>query len=132
MIKSNYISDILELLLDGDSEGILARKQLEYLSEENFDYTGSGVFVKFSHTETAKELKTKKADLILNGVEFISSEYPVQGEATLFFKNGIIDYLEIWCYNGEDYPKKDLIKYTLTQTWIGSMKKVITTETLNH
>ena len=132
MIKSKYINDILDLLLDGDDEGISTKKQLEYLSEEKIDYTGSGVFVKFSHTENAKGFKSEKLDLVLNGVTFITSEYPIEGEAILFFTEGIIDYLEIWCHNGEDYPQKDLVKYTLTQTWINSPGKTISTETSSH
>lgn len=117
----------MDLLLDGDDEGISTRQQLEYLSEENFEYTGSGVFVGFTHKEKAKDFKSKKLDLILNGVTFVTSEYPIEGDATLFFKEGIIDYLEIWCYNG-DYPKKDLVNYTLTQIWVNSPGKTITTE----
>lgn len=97
------------------------------MSEENFEYTGSGVFVSFKYSEKAKDFKSKKLDLILNGVTFITSEYPIEGDATLFFKGGIIDYLEIWCYDG-DYPKKDLMKYTLTQNWENSPRKIITTE----
>jgi len=132
MIKSKYINDILDLLLDGDDEGISTKKQLEYISEEKFDYTGSGLFVKFSHTEKAKDFKTDKLDLVLNGVTILTSEYAIECDAILFFSEGIIDYLEIWCYNGEDYPKKDLVKYTLTQTLINSPEKTIRTETPSH
>ncbi|MPM45737.1 hypothetical protein SDC9_92428 [bioreactor metagenome] len=46
MVKSKYISDILNLLLNGDNEGLLARNQLPFITEENFDYTGGGLFVR--------------------------------------------------------------------------------------
>ena len=132
MIKSKYINDILDLLLDGDAEGISTKKQLEYLSEEKFNYTGSGVFVKFANTENARNFKTEKLDFVFDGVTVVSSEYPIESYAILFLTEGIIDYLEIWCYNGEDYPQKDLVKYTLTQTWINSPGKTTSTETTSH
>jgi len=55
----------------------------------------------------------------LNGVEIESSELELGAEAMVIIKNGLIDYLEIWSYNGE-YPEKELTSYTLTQQWIGS------------
>jgi len=127
MIKSKYISDILNLLLDGDNEGLLARQQLPFISEDNFDYTAGGLFVRFSHSDEIAKFKVNKQDLILNGVKIQTTEYPIKADATLFFKNGVIDYLEIWCYLG-DYPNQDLTKYTLTQEWENSPNKTITTE----
>ncbi len=127
MIKSKYISDILELLLDGDAERLVARPQLAFITEENFDYTGGGLFVKFLHSDGIANHKVFKSDLILNGLKIQTTEYPIEADATLFFTDGLIDYLEIWCYLG-DYPKQDLIKYTLTQIWENSPNKTITTE----
>jgi hypothetical protein len=127
MVKSKYISDIFELLLDGDNEGIIAKNQLPYITEENFDYTGGGLFVRFSHSDGIAKHRVLKSDLILNGVKIETTEYPIEADATLFFTDGLIDYLEAWCYLG-DYPKQDLTKYTLTQNWENSPKKTITTE----
>jgi hypothetical protein len=126
MIKSKYISDILELLLDGDSDGLSARKQLLYISEENFDYNCGGLFVKFSHKDEIVNHKVSKLDLVLNGVKIQTSEFSIEADATLFFKDGIINYLEIWCYLG-DYPNQDLTKYTLTQIWENSPNRIIKT-----
>ena len=127
MIKSKYISDILELLLDGDNDGLSARKQLPYIIEENFDYTSGGLFVSFSHKDEIVNHKVSKLDLVLNGVKIKTSEFPIEADATLFFKDGIINYLEIWCYLG-DYPKQDLTKYTLTQIWQNSSNRIIKTQ----
>jgi len=127
VIKSKYISDILELLLDGDAERLVARPQLAFITEENFDYTGRELFVKFLHSDGIANHKVFKSDLILNGLKIQTTEYPIEADATLFFTDGLIDYLEIWCYLG-DYPKQDLIKYTLTQIWENSPNKTITTE----
>ena len=43
MIKSKFISDILDLILDGD-----VRNQKDYLTEKDYEYTGVGLFVNFS------------------------------------------------------------------------------------
>lgn len=128
MVKSKYISDILELLLDGDNEGLSARQQLPFITEDNFEYTGGGLFVRFSRSDEITNYKVSKQDLILNGVKIQTTEFPIEADATLFFANGIIDYLEIWCYQG-DYPNQNLAKYTLTQIWNNSPNKIITTET---
>ena len=127
MLKSKYISDILVLLLDEDNEGLLARQQLPFIAEGNFDYTGGGLFVYFSHSEGIANYKLNKQDLILNGVKIQTTEDSIEAEATLFFKDGLIDYLEIWCYLG-DYPNQDLTKYTLPQVWKNSTNKTISTE----
>jgi hypothetical protein len=124
VIKSNYINDILELLLDCDEEGLSAKQQIPYLTETEFDYTGSGLFVYFGHNIEIEKFKTVKPNLVLDGVKIKSDEYKIEGQATLFFKDGLIDYLELWCYEG-NYPKNDLANYTLTQTWSNSESKTI-------
>ncbi|THU38044.1 hypothetical protein FAM09_15275 [Niastella caeni] len=127
MIKSKYISDILELLLDGDIDGLSAKQQLPFITEDDFEYTGGGLFVRFSYSNKIINYKVLNPDLILNGVKIQTTEFPIEADATLFFRNGLINHLEIWCYLG-DYPKQDLTKYTLTQIWENSNGKIITTE----
>jgi len=127
MIKSKYINDILELILDGDEDGILAKNQLSFITEKDFEYTGGGLILSFEHLEGVSNYEVSKPDLILNGVLIETEEFPIEADATLFFTNGIIDYLDIWCHYG-DYPKQDLTKYTLTQIWENSPNKIITTE----
>lgn len=127
MIKSKFISDIIDLLLDGDAMDIAARPQIQYLTDEEYEYTGRGLFVSFSYSEEIAKYKIGKHDLILNGVKITTSEFPIEAEATLFFKDGIIDFLEIWCYLG-DYPNRDLTRYTLTQIWDNSPGKQMSTE----
>lgn len=125
MIKSKYISDILELLLDGDKEGLFARQQIPFVLDTKYSYTGGGLFVSFEHLQGIELFKVDIDDLVLNGVKIENHWYPLEAEAILFFKNGLIDYLEIWCYDG-DYPNYDLLDYTLTQFWDTSTKKSIT------
>ena len=127
MIKSKFITDILDLLLDGDAEGIAARPQIQYLTDKEYMYTSGGVYIRFSHSGEVGHYKSSKQELILNGVKIQTSEFQIEADATLFFTNGIIDYLETWCYLG-DYPNKELTKYTLTQIWNNSPGRQISTE----
>ncbi|WP_162127618.1 hypothetical protein [Flavobacterium phycosphaerae] len=123
MVKSIYIANILELLLDNDEDGIAARKQLPFITENEITYTGGGFVVNFNQLEGIAEYKTTITDgTVLDGVKIESHE--IEAEARLFFKNGLIHFLDVWCYLG-DYPKKELITYTLTQTWVASGKKII-------
>lgn len=131
MIKSKFISHIVDLLLDGDAEGTATRPQMQFLTDEGYVYTGSGLFVSFLHSEEIIQYKSNKEDLVLNGVKITSTEFSIEAEASLFFKNGIIDYLEIWCYQG-DYPHQDLTTYTLTQIWDNSPGRQVTIEAANN
>jgi len=124
MIKSKFISNILELLLDGNEDGINAKLQIEFISESDYKYTGSGVFIGFKHKNGIEKFKSKKDDLLLNGVGIKSIELEDGADCMLFFKNGLIDYLEIFSFGG-DYPEKELSSYELTQTWEGSQKRII-------
>jgi hypothetical protein len=124
MLKSKFISDILELLLDGDEDGIKARSQIEFINESDYEYTGSGVFIGFEHKKGIEKYRCGKNDLILDGVEIKSSELEIGANCTLFFSNGIIDNLEIWNFGGI-YPKTELNDYILTQVWDNSPQKTI-------
>jgi hypothetical protein len=127
MITSKYITDILELLLDGNDVPPSARKQLALISDKEYQYTGSGVYIYFEQQEGIAEYKVDKSDLFLIGVKIKSAQADIEAEANLSFKDGLINYLEIWCYGG-DYPEENLTKYTLRQAWQGSPGKVITIE----
>jgi len=48
MIRSRFILNILDLLLDGDEIGKAIRPQMDYLTDVDYNYTGVGVFVKFT------------------------------------------------------------------------------------
>jgi|TARA_R110001599_G_scaffold24835_5_gene89439 hypothetical protein len=125
MLKSKFISDILTLLLDGDEEGILAAKQIPFLEESDYEYTGGGVCIGFSTSKGILDFKVKtKEKLILDGVKIESPELEDGANCILFFENGIIDFLEIDSRSG-NYPNKELSKYKLIQKWKGSPKKEI-------
>jgi len=127
MIKSKLIKDILDLLSEGDSFGRSVREQINYLTEKDYNYTGVGLFVKFSHSDGIEKFKTDNERLILNGVIIRSTEIGLGAEAMVFCDKGLIDYLEIWSHDG-DYPMKELETYTLTQEWTGSPGRQIVVE----
>lgn len=119
MIKSNFIADIIDLLLDGDADGETSRLQLALITDTVYGYTSGGLFVSFSHPESIKPYKCTKDDLILNGVKITSDGLDFEADATLFFRNGIMDHMEISCCQGV-YPRRDLTCYSLTQAWDGA------------
>lgn len=124
MIKSKFIQDILTLLLDGDKEGEEVKNQMDFISETEFDYTGVGVYVSFEHVDGIEKFKSTIDDLILSGVTIKSPELEIGADSTLFFKNGLIDYLQLWSFDGE-YPKNELSEYELKQEWTGSPERKI-------
>lgn len=124
MLNSKFVNDILDLLLDSDEEGKTVRPQLNYLSESSFEYTGSGVFINFLKEEGIVKYKAIKNNLVLDGVTIKSPELLDSASAILFFKEGIIDYLEIFSSDG-NYPEIELSNYLLTQEWQGSSKRKI-------
>jgi len=116
MIKSKYIKDILEKIIETESDHDLLRSQLDYLEIKNYEYTWTGLFV---HFEKKNGIETFKGvdDKVLNGLIIKSQELELGAEATLFIKGGLIDYLEIWSHSG-NYPKHEIKEYKLTQGWI--------------
>lgn len=123
MITSNYISGILELLLDGDGKAV--KPQLAFLQDMAYEYTGGGVVVRFSHTEEIGAYRLPIDKLVLNGVTIASPALGIGADATAFLTNGLLEYLEIWSFDG-NYPDYDLTQYTLQQVWQGSSGRVIT------
>ena len=119
MIKSQLIKDTLDLLLESNEDAILAKEQMKYLADVNYNYSDIGVFIKFSHTPEATKYRIEESDLMLNGVATQSPDLMAEADATLFFADGIIDYLEIWTRDGA-YPEKDLKTYVITQEWEGA------------
>jgi len=112
MIQPGLILDILNLLLDGDDVDAMAKLQIESLTESDFNYTGSGLFVSFSHDEEIFKFRLNEDQLTLNGVEIKSPDLAIGADATVFFEDGVIDHLEIWSHDG-NYPEKELTDYSL-------------------
>jgi hypothetical protein len=115
MIESEFILDILNLLLDGDEKRKAFLPQIDYLTDSEYEYTGAGLFVTFRSSEKILIYRVESAPPVLDGVAITSSELNDLGaSAILFIKDGIIDCLEIFSYDG-GYPRKELTSYTLKQ-----------------
>ncbi len=127
MIDSKYLTDILAMIIEGDDFELSLKNQLQHLTDSKYNYTSSGLFVYFMPTDETYVYKLNTEQCVLNGLKITNNELKIEAEAILFVNNGIIDYLEIWCYEGE-YPKQDLKQYTLTQTWKDSSNRTVTTE----
>lgn len=117
-IKSEFVRNILTLLFDevGEDDGNM--KNLNYLIDSKYEYTGQGVFVSFSY-EMGVENYQLKSNGIYNGVVIESTDFEGEAEAIAFTKDRMVNYLEIWSYNGS-YPKKELSSYVITQRCEGS------------
>ena len=116
MIKSKFIFNVVDLLLDGNAEGRAVRSQIQYLTDDKYQHTDDGLIVSFFHGDEIYQHRSCKGDIILNGVEIKSTETRLTANASLYFKKGIIDSLKINCYRGT-FPKKELKQYTLTLIW---------------
>ena len=128
MIKSSYIKNILDLLLNGDEIGKLFSSQLEYIVDDEYEYTkGNGLFVYFKHTDKIETFRQDNDELVIDGVTITSIDKNIEANAILFIKKGVIDNLEIWCVTG-NYPNTDLDNYIATQDWVGSPGRQIVVE----
>jgi hypothetical protein len=134
MIQSKYILDILDLTFDEFESEDLLRKQIPFLTEKEREHTGVGLHIYFlgdKEIETFK-IPTDKAlnfDIernpteMLNGVEVKNEKLKVLADATVHLTNGLIDCIEIWNKNGEEYPLEELTDYELTQSWLDNSKR---------
>ena len=130
MIASQFILNILDLLLDGDKEGKALRPQIDYLSDTEYEYTGVGLFVTFQPSEGIEQYRYEEDKIILDGVTITSPELRIGAMATIFVNKGIIDYLEIWSYDGE-YPKRELSNYILKQEGTFGAGREISTKAID-
>ncbi|WP_276134309.1 hypothetical protein [Polluticoccus soli] len=114
MITNQFITDILDLVLEEDSNGLALRKQIPYLIEDEHDYTGMGVFISFAHHEGIEPYRLGNETIELNEVDLKSSELASGGAAVVHVNEGLIDCIEIWANDG-NYPDGELTDYTLSQ-----------------
>jgi hypothetical protein len=123
MIHSRLILDILDLALDGQDVPENIRKQIPYLTERNREHTDVGVYIYFDNESKIQSLSSQnqdasKEDKMFNGVEIVNSSRNVLADATVHLQNGLIECVEIWNKNGEDYPQDDLTEYEMYQVWL--------------
>lgn len=134
MIQSQLILDIFELLFDELGYEALLKKQIPFLSIGSKDHTKVGAFIYFDHEKGIESFRVQAVgepgfdsdgNLIarIDGVELHNDKLMILADTTVHLKNGLIDCLEIWNKNGEDYPVNEPEVYRLEQVWKGKAEK---------
>lgn len=134
MIRSQYILDIFDLAFDERAESDLLRNQVPFLTINDINHTGIGVFVHFSSDDQIQQFKIDTSNAtdfdvdgnptsVVNGVEIRNPDLLILADATIHLKNGIIDQLEIWNKCGEDYVLSEPAHYQLDQIWLDKSKR---------
>jgi hypothetical protein len=129
MIQSQFILDILELSLTDCKYERLLRLQIPFLFEKGRQHTGVGMYIYFNTEGGAdkyriSEKNEPKFDIdgnsiqVLDGIEVTNTELSILADAAVHIKNGLIDSVEIWNKNGEEYPSQEPDCYELTQAWL--------------
>ena len=121
MIKSELVSNILELTVEGEKFEEFLFGQIGHLTEKEEEHTGVGLYVYFKYEPEIEKYRLTEAQMTelfgeyahrLEKFELINTDINVLADATVHFSNGLIDCLEIWNKLG-DYPKEELISYEL-------------------
>lgn len=121
MIKSEFISNIVELTVEGEKFEELLFEQIRHLTEKEEEHTGVGLYVYFKYEPGIEKYRLTESQLTelfgdfahrLEKFNLINSEMNVLADTTVHISNGLIECLEIWNKLG-DYPKEDLVTYEL-------------------
>ena len=121
MIKSELISTIIELTLEGEIFESQLFEQIQLLTEKESKHTGVGLYVYLKPENGIVEHKLSKSQLEqmlgehnnqLTKFELTNNNENVLADVTIHFSDGIIDCVEIWNKVG-DYPKEELLTYEL-------------------
>ncbi len=129
MVRSKFIADILDLLLDGDE----LAAQLPFIEEKEVEYTGRGYVVLFKHLPGI-EKDARGGEYCHEAVEITSPEYGGNQDAgfiELWTRDGLIDYLQ-FIGHYDNYPARDLKNYTIKQAWAGCPGRQITRSSRVH
>jgi hypothetical protein len=136
MIKSQLILDVFDLIFDDFEHEEKLRNQIPFLSENEREHTGIGLFINFKKENGIENYKipienTEDKDINgkaierINGVEMKNNELKILADIDVQITDGIIDYIEIWNKIGEDFPIPELTKYELKQVWVNSKNRKI-------
>lgn len=119
MISSQFIADILDLMLDGDADGHALRPQIPFLVEGEIEYSERGFCLTFTSLDGIENYRYLGEDIAVGSISLESPDYCAHvnsGWLDLWTKNGLISCLQfIGHYDG--YPQHDLENYLLRQAW---------------
>lgn len=136
MIDSKLALDILNLIFDGEKDTELFKKQIDYLTVSKIEYSGVGVFISFESDAKIKKYKAyselKNSDFanenrvtILDGIIIRNEELNIEASAMIRIEDGIIESIEIFNYNGFEYPESELENYEISQNWVKYNNKIV-------
>jgi hypothetical protein len=105
---SRFERTVIERLIDGDAEEAVLREQLARISAVERDYSGKGVFVTLSLSDTALPVRQFPNRHIEERPSFILKHPQLKHGATaiLFMEDGVMKMLECATF-GEDWPTDD-------------------------
>lgn len=111
MIQNKFIKDIVDYIVKETESIFHLSRQTPFLTENEFSYTGVGLFVSFSLDCNKTDYLT---DITVNlfGARIVSPNLPLGATAHIFLESGIIRYLEILANSGE-FPQKEIVNYRL-------------------
>jgi hypothetical protein len=136
MIQSQFIRDIFQLSIHEDAYGDKFRHQVACLTESEYEYTGSGVFIFFkqdpeiakwtiSEDEVMDILEHAEESQLFCIMEIENKKDRIEAEPIIRMKEGLIDSIEIWNRRG-DYPRRELEFYEMYRLSDKEKKKTIT------
>ena len=114
----------------------LFKKQIDYLTVSKIEYSGVGVFISFESDAKIKKYKAyselKNSDFanenrvtILDGIIIRNEELNIEASAMIRIEDGIIESIEIFNYNGFEYPESELENYEISQNWVKYNNKIV-------
>ena len=127
MITSEFILNILNLTLVDNDETELLKSQIPFLTIRKLEHKGIGLYIYFEKQPQIHRYCTNLKDTPLTGLEIKNEKENVLADAIVYIKDGLLDYIEIFNKNGNDYPIIELTNYEMYQTWLDeSCRKSIT------
>jgi len=136
MIESKLTLDILSLFFHGEKDAEFFKKQIAHLTVSEIEYSGVGVFITFENDEKIYEyrayselkdidFKNENRLTILDGIVIKNKELNIEASAMIHIEDGIIESIEIFNYNGFEYPESELENYEISQNWGNYNNKII-------
>lgn len=110
MIFSKFQRDIIEHLVSCLPDKNYLLEQIDFLKLEGLEHNGKEVLYRYKTAYIPE--KQNGENIILDGLEILSSELNSSASAAVFLQNGLICFLQIFSHSGE-FPVKELTNYTL-------------------
>ena len=136
MIESKLTLDIIDLFFDGEKDAELFKMQINHLKISEIEYTGFGAFIGFENDDEIYKFKAysdfenddfenENRLTILDGIVIKNKSLNIEASAMIRIEDGIIESIEIFNYNGFEYPESELEHYEIYQNWGNYNRKII-------